>query len=138
MRDYTYSDGTLVPKGYLTCTVSVPVHHDESIYPNAAKFDGFRFVNNVPSKSSSSTTTSTTLSSPLTSTSLDYLAFGTGPNQCPGRFMAAYELKFIMAYLILNFDMRMEQDGVRPKDLWIGSQCFPNMSAQVMFRRRQD
>jgi hypothetical protein len=43
MKDFVFSDGTLVPAGTM---IAVPMSirgHDESIVPNAAAFDPFRF-----------------------------------------------------------------------------------------------
>ena len=124
MEDFTYSDGTFVPKGHYTCTVSDAAHHDPNTYENPSQFDGWRFLNE-PNASFSATGNA-------------YLPFGHGPGSCPGRFFAGYELKFIVAYLILHYDIRMEKEGVRPKDFWIGFDCTPNLGAEVLVRRREE
>ena len=43
MKDYTFSDGTFVPKGTFIAVASRAIHMDESIYPRANEFDPFRF-----------------------------------------------------------------------------------------------
>jgi cytochrome P450 len=43
MRDYTFADGTSIPKGARIVAPIRPIHFDESIYKDADKFDGFRF-----------------------------------------------------------------------------------------------
>ena len=50
LKDYTLSDGTFLPAGTHIACNSVSTHYDETFYPNAREFDGFRFV----SKSGSS------------------------------------------------------------------------------------
>jgi hypothetical protein len=55
----------------------------------------------------------------------------------PGRFFAAVQLKAMMAHLVINYDIKLENAGARPDDMWIVSACVPNISAEVMFRKRQ-
>jgi cytochrome P450 len=43
MRDYTFADGTTVPKGAIVVAPIMPIHFDERIYKDADKFNGFRF-----------------------------------------------------------------------------------------------
>lgn len=43
MRDFRFSDGTLVPKGNYISVACGPMHGDSDLYPDAGKFDGFRF-----------------------------------------------------------------------------------------------
>jgi len=42
----------------------------------------------------------------------------------------------MMAYLVLNYDMKLENDGVRPPDEWFLMNCAPNRTAEILFRRR--
>lgn len=55
----------------------------------------------------------------------------------PGRFFAAIKLKAMLAHIVLTYDIRMEDDGVRPENQWFGLFCRPNTKAEVLFRRRQ-
>ena len=54
----------------------------------------------------------------------------------PGRFFVSVEMKAMLAYILFNYDMKMEQEGVRPEDEWFGTACAPNTHAKVLFRRR--
>ena len=45
MKDYTFADGTTVPKGSILVAASHAIQKDESFYENAHQFDGFRFSN---------------------------------------------------------------------------------------------
>jgi hypothetical protein len=54
----------------------------------------------------------------------------------PGRFFAVNELKAMLAYVVLNYDVKTEEDGVRPSAKWFAHQSVPNPTASVMFRKR--
>lgn len=43
VKDYTFMDGTFIPKDTIVCTATA-VHQDEDNYTNPEVFDGFRFV----------------------------------------------------------------------------------------------
>lgn len=58
-------------------------------------------------------------------------------NRSPGRFFAANELKAMMAYLIMNYDVKLEDEGMRPENVFTTLSIAPNPAARVMFRKRQ-
>ena len=45
LTDYTFADGTVIPKGTLLAAPLHPIQSDESIYSDPDVFDGFRFSN---------------------------------------------------------------------------------------------
>ncbi|KAJ7158702.1 hypothetical protein C8R46DRAFT_907044, partial [Mycena filopes] len=53
----------------------------------------------------------------------------------PGRFFASLELKCMLAYLILHYDVKTPVDGKRPPDEWFGPTSHPASSAEILFRR---
>lgn len=53
------------------------------------------------------------------------------------RFFAANELKAMLAHIVLSYDVKFEDEGVRPPNQWFSVNCVPNMAAKVMFKRRQ-
>ena len=55
----------------------------------------------------------------------------------PGRFFAANELKAMLAYIVLVYDVKLPEGTQRPKDLEFGPALAPDPKAQVLFRRRQ-
>ena len=55
----------------------------------------------------------------------------------PGRFFAANELKIMLAYLVLNYDIKFEEEGKRPANIRFGPADLPSHSAQVLFRKRR-
>ena len=48
----------------------------------------------------------------------------------------ACKLRIILAHTVLNYDVRMENEGVQPPDVWLASLCIPNPKGKVMFRKR--
>jgi hypothetical protein len=54
----------------------------------------------------------------------------------PGRFFAATELKSIMAYILLKYDVKFASD-MRPKNLVFAGGIVPDPNAKVMFRLKQ-
>ena len=55
----------------------------------------------------------------------------------PGRFLAAVELKLLLAHLVTTYDVRLEDDGVDiPAPTRIGFGIIPDMKAKVFFKKR--
>ena len=44
MKDFTFSDGTLIPKGTMLAATIAPVNMDEEIYEDPLTFKPFRFA----------------------------------------------------------------------------------------------
>jgi cytochrome P450 len=63
----------------------------------------------------------------------EYLA---GRHACAGRFFANQELKHMMIYLLLNYDIRLENGAVRPDNLVVGLNVLPNTEAKILLRKR--
>ncbi|EJD49234.1 cytochrome P450 [Auricularia subglabra TFB-10046 SS5] len=126
LQDFTFSNGITIKRGQSICIASRPTHFDESIYTNAAAFDAFRFCADTENAANR-----------LVATSTQFLSFGTGKHACPGRFWAANELKALMAYMLVHYDVRMEQDGVVPPVKWLGGAVIPDTNTRVLFRRRE-
>jgi hypothetical protein len=43
----------------------------------------------------------------------------------------------MLAYVLLNYDIKMPNDGGRPSELWFGVSSIPDPTAQLMFRKRK-
>ena len=128
-HDHTFSNGTTIPRGTTVAVATHKVHMDEKIYPDALKFDPFRFV-----KLKEQETAGRRFD--IVTTSANSLHFGHGRHACPGRYFAACELKLMFAHMVLNYDVKLENDRVRPEDMWVMGNCVPNPKAKVLFRRR--
>ena len=71
LKDFTFSDGTRVPKGGLVSTISTARHLDDKVYDDAGTFNGFRFSEMREEEGEGT-------KNQMVATSPDYLAFGHG------------------------------------------------------------
>ena len=55
----------------------------------------------------------------------------------PGRFFAANELKTIVAYILIHYDLKLPGEGLRPQNLYLARNILPDPSGKVLFRRRK-
>ncbi|OSX64670.1 hypothetical protein POSPLADRAFT_1044158 [Postia placenta MAD-698-R-SB12] len=123
LRDWTFSDGTMVKKGTYMGASTFSVHFDEDKYANARIFDPWRFCKDEKS------------SDKLVASSTEFLAFGAGKHACPGRFFAANEMKALLCFVLLNMDIKLMDGKGRPTDEYFGNSIIPNRSAHLLFRR---
>ncbi|KZT39040.1 cytochrome P450 [Sistotremastrum suecicum HHB10207 ss-3] len=129
MKNHTFVDGSFVPAGATVSVFTTARHRDSGAYgENAHEFDGFRFCRNSENDDNDA-------SHHFVTTSPDFVFFGHGKHSCPGRYFAASEMKAIFAYIIRNFDIKFS-DGFTPREVWFGASCIPDISAQLLFRRR--
>ncbi|KAF2452475.1 cytochrome P450 [Lineolata rhizophorae] len=89
----TLPDGTVLPKGTRLGVATTEVHADCELHGNDANvFRPDRFVGKGGTGG-------------VIVTGESFLAFGLGRHACPGRFLAAHELKLLIAYMLLNYDI---------------------------------
>ncbi|THH27110.1 hypothetical protein EUX98_g7079 [Antrodiella citrinella] len=129
--NYTFSDGTFIPKGTLVSATSRAAHFDEENYDNPDAFDPWRFAN-------METEGSEVLRNQVVNAHPEFLTFGLGRHACPGRFFASTELKSVLANFVYTYDMKMPKEGVVPSPTWFMTNIVPSRTADVMFRKRQN
>lgn len=127
-EDLTLSDGTFLPKGTFT-VVSNHRMKDEKTYSDPDKFDIYRFFNmrqiaGMENVAQFSTT------SPM------HMGFSHGQHSCPGRFFANNEIKVLMCYLLLYYDIRLVEKATA-NSMVAGLAWVPNPFAQIQVRRRK-
>lgn len=107
---------------------------DPKLYPDPERYDGFRFAK-IRTREAN---TDASDRAQYAASNAASMSFGYGRHACPGRFFAANEIKAIMGYLILNYDMKFPV-GVekRPESLLFETQYLPNPFATVLFKRRK-
>lgn len=74
LKDFTFSDGTFIPKGTSVSAVAHPVHTDEKIYEDPLRFKPFRFAE----KREGTDDARDAVKNQLVTTSMEYLLFGHG------------------------------------------------------------
>ena len=127
VKDFTFSDGTTIPRGTSVAVSSHDVHLNDKVYEDPLRFDGFRF-SKMREESAKNVG--------MVSSSPDHIPFGHGRHVCPGRHFAAYELKLMLAHIVMTYDVKLEIEGVRPPDKWVMISCIPNPNANILFRKR--
>ena len=55
----------------------------------------------------------------------------------PGRFFAVNELKVVVAYILLHYDLKLAGDGTRPKNVYLARNILPDPTGKVLFRKRK-
>jgi cytochrome P450 len=130
LKDFTFSNGTVVPAGTIVSAWAYGLHHDDAIYKEAETMDPFRFSDMRAQEGES-------IKHQMVAANDSYALFGTGGrHMCPGRFFAVNELKALLAHVLVTYDVKFENDGGFPASHWDGATCSPNHSARVLFRKR--
>ena len=126
----TLPDGTVLPTGSRVM-VSTEATKDTSIYADPYTFNAFRFVGaDNPTDESKNQ---------YVWTAYHHLGFGHGTYACPGRFLAATELKIVLCFLLLQYDFRVIPGQGAPK--FMQFEVFrttpPNLKIQARRRREE-
>jgi Cytochrome P450 len=136
----TTPEGTHLRRGISIAIPTYGIHNDENNYSNPAKYDALRYarqmdlIDAADEQRDDNHLRKANLS--MVSTSPEYQPFGHGRHACPGRFFAANELKLLLAYAVLNYEI--EPLAVRPAGHWIAMAILPPMKATIQVRRRKD
>ncbi|KAJ7580060.1 cytochrome P450 [Mycena floridula] len=128
-QKYTFSDGTTVPAGYFVRVINRAICFDEKYYPNPEEFQPFRFSDLRQQAGES-------IKHQTSTPGVDHLLFGIGRHACPGRFFALNSTKLALAEILLNYDMRFDQDGYIPPAQWFNANIMPDAKAGILFRKR--
>jgi len=133
VKDFTFSDGTVIPKGTLIFVAAGAIQRDDDFYEDAKVFNPWRFSD----KRAQVESEAEDVKLRLESTSTEYLTFALGKRACPGRFFAALEMKTVMAHIVAHYDVKLETPGQIPLSSWFTTVPVPNRTANVLFRKRQ-
>lgn len=137
LQPFTLSDGTVIPAGVDIAVPALPVNLDEAKYPDAARFDPWRFVRLRSGEKPDPMGYVSRELYQFISVTKENMAFGFGKPACPGRFFAAAEMKLILIYILLEYDVKMP-DGVegRYANNVRGTSISADFSKSIMIRRR--
>lgn len=138
----TLSDGLTLPKDAYVCVVN-----SSCIGREDERFDGFRYAQRQPGQSSHAPGSSALKARQTwyTSTDQSHITFGQGRYACPGRFVAAVEIKLVLATMLMRYDISFGEKGEtdlgpekRPKNLHLLELGFTDPAARVYLRERAD
>ena len=158
----TLPSGHHIPQGSWLATDTVQVHNDDRFYLQPNEFDPFRFTKRHEDRIASSGKENLTdkasvyrKTQSLATASDIYLAFGYGKHAwyvlvpretalsvkkaltmgSPGRWLVAHQLKLMLAYVALNYDI--QHIGKRPLNFVFGDSIIPSPTATMKVRRRK-
>lgn len=115
-------------------------HFDPEVYPDPHTYDAFRFSREMGAYEAGDKSSKEYLklkSKSIVSTSQDFLLFGHGRHACPGRFFIEGELKMLLAYMLMNYDLQHFSKG-RPKNFVFGGVNAPPAGATMKVRRKKE
>lgn len=124
----TLSDGTFLPKGSKLEFATHAIHRDEAYFENGEIFDGLRFFRmrqDDPGAKQHYVTAKN-----------DYLGWGIGRSACPGRFLADVEIKLLIAYILLHYDLKAPENNAQRRHIEFENQVSRglNSSRWKLFR----
>ncbi|KAH8661282.1 cytochrome P450 [Ilyonectria robusta] len=130
MKPISLSDGTQLPAGTSVIAPQAGISHDERYFPDPERFDALRFYRLRQESDEASNRWQ------FTSLNNTNINFGAGKHACPGRFFASNEVKLILAYLLINYDIRLKKGEERPKGMAMVMTKAPCQNTELEFRRR--
>jgi cytochrome P450 len=122
-------DGLRIPKG-TRLGVSSHAAWDQNIFPNPDKFDASRFLRLREQPGNENHWQ-------LTTTRPEQIAFGHGKHACPGRFLAANEIKIAFCHLLLKYDWELKPSAKAPKVVSHGIMLDSDPTVKIMVRSRR-
>ncbi|KAJ2936513.1 hypothetical protein H1R20_g580, partial [Candolleomyces eurysporus] len=130
--DTDSSEGVFIPKGTMLAGNYLDAHFAKEAWSgeDPDTFDPYRFME-IQKETGRQWNIATT--------SPNFLTFGHGRHACPGRYLAAQEMKLMMAYSVIKYDMKLPGSGKtpqRPKNMWIGNHCVADPRVKILLRRR--
>lgn len=132
----TTPSGLHIKPGNVIAVPAFPIHSDPNNYDDPNTFVPHRFLRSQgeadqqkqgEERKGGSTN--------AVDTSLTFLSFGHGRHNCPGRFFAANELKLLLAYVALKYEI--EPLERRPEHVAFGSTMTPDANVVIKVRRRK-
>ncbi len=135
-RQVTLSNGVTIPPGTF---ISVPAYWAarslDGFSADGEAFEPWRWLNLREEAERQGKSTIPYLSS---TPSYHDLHWGYGRNACPGRFMAAAEVKLLLAWTLWHFDISFPApQAERPESIFIDERVIPDHTQKVGFRLRE-
>ncbi|KAF2756144.1 cytochrome P450 [Pseudovirgaria hyperparasitica] len=126
------SDGTVIPPGTRVAVPSNEILNDPEHVPGDVGpelFDAFRYfkVRQQPENSNKYLFAMADGSN---------MAFGFGRFACPGRFYVSNEMKMVLAHLLLMYDLKFPEGQMRPENLTVDGDLYPDPRARLLIRKR--
>jgi cytochrome P450 len=109
-----------IPQGIPLATPMDAIHLDENFYPDPNRYYAFRFCTRSQIQGTKTSAKYEKLAGEAEIVSpkqqslanLDdaFLSFGLGKHACPGRFCAIREMKMMLAYILMNYEIEIFEE----------------------------
>lgn len=148
-RSCTLSDGTYLPSGRWVVVPAYSINRSAQWHAQPDIFDAFRFSRLIDREACGNRHA-------LTNPGKGFLSFGIGKHawldrqtlrkvavadqpclHSPGRFFAAVELKVMLAYIICNYDFKLDGNQ-RPRDKFFSFSCSPDSRVRLILKKSID
>ncbi|THW20253.1 putative P450 monooxygenase [Aureobasidium pullulans] len=133
-------EGWTAPYGSIIGIDVHSVHHDPDVYPEPNTYDAFRFSRPREAFEAGAGGDKDARGSlgmrnmGMITTGNTFVPFGHGRHACPGRFFVNHELKMLLAYVVMNYDVQYLSE--RPENQWFGVNVIPSMKTNIKVHRR--
>lgn len=127
VRDTYLPGGILLPRGSIIAVDSSDMW-DPDVHSDPDVFDGYRFFRMREAGDGSTSFVSSTK---------EHNVFGGGRHICPGRFLAAVEIKLCLVHILLQYDVRLAE-GCMPRTVKNGLFQMVDPVAKVEVKRRRE
>ncbi|VUC30086.1 unnamed protein product [Clonostachys rosea] len=137
VKPFTLSNGQLIPSGVNIEIPSSFVCSDTVNFEDPGEFDAFRFYNIAREYQDEKTGSyGPKPNTEFSAADPRILSFGYGRRACPGRFLAAAEIKMILGHILTEYEIKLPP-GVsgRYKNLSFGPYFFPNPWKKILIRK---
>ena len=135
---FTTRSGVRIPRGNIIAVPGKNIGRDEALYPEADTYRPFRFADKrrrSRGEDGQEVEYVKRARQAAATTDAGFLPFGHGKHACPGRFFAVAQLKLILGYLVMNYDVEMLKE--RPADIYVGVAKLPPLGGKIRVRRRE-
>jgi len=130
LKSFTLSDGTRLKQGTMLSAPIAMFSSDPDLLEDLETFDGFRWY-----KKSLEAEDRAAHNANWTTTSPRDLGFGHGKHACPGRFFATEEMKILLTFIILQYDIKYPEGQSRPTSIKRGASLSPDTSRKLLFKK---
>lgn len=125
--------GIHIPSGIRLCVPVEAIHRDPRFYRDPLTFDAFRFSNPSTGQGEGVSSRQEAKRIPSTASDETFLAWGWGKHTCPGRWYSTLLIKFVLANMILHYDLEVSTPWVKRPLL---NMVLPPVHAEVRVKRK--